>query len=72
MIGHDPKSGQVSMIERVRRFVSPGNAACVAALLIAVGVEAKEPLVQHILEILGAAIAVIGFFARGTGRAARL
>lgn len=48
-----------------RRFIQPGNTACLAALLIALGVETDNLYVHHGLELLGALIALIGVFLTG-------
>ena len=50
------------MLAALRRFAHPGNAACFAALLVAIGVEVEHGVVVHILEGLGGFVALIGFF----------
>jgi hypothetical protein len=44
----------------LKRFATPGTAACVAVLLVAIGFELNEPLMRHVLEILGGLIAIVG------------
>lgn len=48
-----------------RRFFMPGNVACMAALLVALGIETDNVYVHHGLEIAGAVLAFIGFFLLG-------
>jgi hypothetical protein len=50
------------MLDLLRRAANPGNAACVAALLIAIGFEIDEPLLKHAFDILGGLVAILGFF----------
>jgi len=52
------------MIDRLRRLVDPAHAACLAVLLVAIGIEVSDDQMRHILEIAAAIVAVIGFFLR--------
>jgi hypothetical protein len=47
-----------------RRFLTTGTAACGAAVLIVIGIEISEPLLKHVLEILGALTALLGLVAQ--------
>jgi len=51
------------------RYLTPSAAACLAALLIAIGVEMEPygPLWQHILTVIAAIVALVGFVMRPTG-----
>lgn len=53
------------MLHFFRRFIQPGNVACLSALLIAFGVETDNLFIHHCLEIAGAILAFIGFFLLG-------
>lgn len=46
---------------QLTRFFNSGNAACVAALLVAVGLEVDQVLVKHILDVIAGIVAIIGF-----------
>ncbi len=50
------------MLDLLRRVANPGNAACAAAVLIAIGFEVDEPLLRHAFDILGGLVAILGFF----------
>jgi hypothetical protein len=52
----------MAAMDRLRRFATPGSAACIAAFLAAAGVEVNEPLLRDVLEIAAALVAVLGFF----------
>lgn len=52
------------MLDWLRRHVQPGNAACIAAFLIAIGIETDVLYVHHTLEVVGAVIAFVGLFLR--------
>ncbi|MBO0737576.1 MAG: hypothetical protein J2P48_13545 [Alphaproteobacteria bacterium] len=45
-------------------FFTPGHAASVAALLVALGVEVNQAVLTHAFEIVGAIIALWGIFMR--------
>lgn len=48
------------MLDRLRRLTNPANAACIAAVLIAAGFEVSEPLMKHVLDVLGGLVAAAG------------
>jgi hypothetical protein len=54
------------MLDLLRRVAQPGNAACAAAVLIAIGFEVNEPLLKHVFDVLGGLVAVLGFFLNRT------
>jgi len=58
------------ILEKARRFFDPAHAACLAALLIAIGVEIDSAQISFGLEVAGAVIAIIGFFLRAAPRLA--
>lgn len=53
------------MLDALRRLATPGNAACIAALLAALGIEAdwaEGPFWEHLVEAIAALIAIAGLF----------
>jgi hypothetical protein len=48
------------MLDFLGRLATPGVAACVATLFVAIGFEVSEPLLHHVFEILGGLVAVLG------------
>lgn len=50
------------MRDRLFNLIHPGNAACIATLLVAVGLEVDQVLLKHILDIIAALVAIAGFF----------
>jgi hypothetical protein len=58
------------MLDQARRYLNPGSAACIAAVLVAAGFEVNEPLLKHVLEILGGLVAVLGLVFGGRAPAA--
>lgn len=55
----------MKLLHFFRRFLQPGNVACFSAFLIAIGIETDNVYVHHGLEIVGAVLAIIGFFLLG-------
>jgi hypothetical protein len=52
----------------LRRFLTPGHAACLAAVLIVFGVEAESvpEILRHGAEVVGALVAIVGLLTRRT------
>ena len=48
------------MIDFLGRMATPGVAACVATLLVAIGFELPEPLLHYLFEVLGGLVAILG------------
>jgi len=55
------------MLAKLRLLANPGRAACLAALLVAIGVEVDSAQVSFGLEVAGAVIALIGMFLSPSG-----